>query len=108
MRFGRRRHRHRKAADQLVMRLGAVVPAQELVQGHRLDRKLSHNRLSVPRWICAAPPYKIVERAAPFFQRSAHNNRSVRAVSDNIRALKISPPPGLSRGATSLLENEGT
>ena len=31
----RRRHRHRKAADQLVMRVGAVVPAKELVQGHR-------------------------------------------------------------------------
>jgi hypothetical protein len=36
--FGRRRHRHREAADQFVVRLGAVIPAQEVRQGHRFDR----------------------------------------------------------------------
>jgi hypothetical protein len=39
-----RRHRHRKATDQLVMRFGTVVPMEKLLQGHRLPGRLGHNR----------------------------------------------------------------
>ena len=42
MRLCGRRHCHGIAVDQLVARIGPVVPTQELLKGHMSDRQLGH------------------------------------------------------------------
>lgn len=55
----RRCHCHRKAADQLVMRLGAVVPPEKLVQGHRLYCKLGHGPYYTIAWVTAITGHEL-------------------------------------------------
>jgi hypothetical protein len=44
VRRGRRRQRDHHAIPQLVADVGAVLPAEELRQGHPFDRKFAHAR----------------------------------------------------------------